>query len=182
MIEKELFHFVNEFDIETYDRLQDFYIHVIQRPSIIGLLIFYIFSILAFLYGLIFLKGDIKSYLMVEAIFTAFVIIVVTYPMLNKILHRRINKFKKNNKKQEIYFYGDHLIIKEANIEGKYKYFNIYKTYETDQDFFFRIDKNIAFIIPKNIIADINKFEEFLEKKFQHRFINKYNNKMKEVL
>ena len=177
MEEKELFYFKNDFDFDTYDRLQNFYISVIQKPNMIALLVFYIISIIAFVYGLIFLKADIKSYLIVEGIFTAFILIIFLYPRLQKKIHKGItkSKFYKEKRKQEFIFYGDYFIVKEGKVEGKYKYINVFKTYETKDDFFLRVNKNIAFILPKNKVLNVEKFEEFLAKKFQHRFIKKYN-------
>ena len=177
MEEKELFHFENNFDIDTYDRLQNFYISVIQKPNIIALLAFYIISIIAFVYGIIFLKADIKSYLIIEGIFTAFILIVFLYPRLQKKIHKCFikSKFHKENRKQEFSFYGDYFIVKEGKVEGKYKYLNVFKVYETNDDFFFRVNKNIAFILPKDKVSNLEKLEEFLAKKFQHRFIKKYN-------
>ena len=177
MKERELFFIENEYDNDTYIRLQDFYISIIQKPSIIVLLLLYILSIIAFLYGLLILKADLKSYLIVEGVFTAFIIIAYGFPRLRRAINKKFlnSKFYKNKKKQQFSFYGEYLIVKECNIEAKYRYFKLYRVYETDYDFFFRIDKNITFIIPKNKISDVAKFEEFIEKKFLNKFINKYN-------
>ena len=62
-------------------------------------------------------------------------------------------------------------MIKEGNIEVKYKYLKIFRVYVTDKDFFFRIDKNISFILPKERIVGMDKFEKFIDKRFQNRFI-----------
>ncbi len=177
MKDKEIFFIENEYDNDTYIRLYDFYISTIQKPNMIILLIFYILSVIAFLYGLIILNADLKSYVIVEGVFTAFVIIAYGFPRLRREINKKFiySKHHKYNKKQQFYFYAEHLIVKEGNIEAKYRYFKIYRVYETDDDFFLRIDKNITLIIPKNKISNIAKFEEFIEKKFLNKFINKYN-------
>lgn len=181
MEEKPLFYFKNDFDINSYNRLQNFYVSVIQKSNMIALFIFYILSIIAFIYGLIFLNADITSYLIIEGVFTIIIVIAFVYPRLTKVIHRKFIKSKKDKeiRKQTFSFYPDYLLVKEGSIEGKYKYFKIFKIYETDLDFFIRIDKNITFILPKDKVAEVEKFEEFLTRKFLHRFIKKYN-KIKE--
>lgn len=179
MEEEALFHFKNKFDTESYDRLQNFYISVIQKSNTIILLIFYVLSLIAFAYGTIFLNADIISYLIVEGMFTILVALVFIYPKLKKILNKKIthSKFYKKIREQSFTFFGDYFLIKEGNLEGKYKYSRVFRVYETNKDFFFRVNKNIAFILPKENILPNDEFGEFLERKFQQKFIKKYNKK-----
>jgi len=175
MEDEPLFQIENEFDLKTENRLQDFYVAIIQKPNMIVLFIFYILSIVAFIYGLIFLNEDIISYLIIEGIFTAVILVIFIYPRLQKALHKKnINsKSNRNIRKQNFLFFGDYLLAKEGKIQGKYKYLKIFRVYSTNKDFFFRINKNIIFILPKDRIKEIDKFEEFLKRKFQQRYIAK---------
>ena len=177
MEEKPLFQFKNHIDVECYNRLQDFYISVIQKTNMIMLLVFYILSIFAFVYGIFFLNADIISYLIVEGIFTLLVLIVFTYPKLRKRIHEKMSnsRFHRKEREQRFSFYGDYLLLKEKGLEVKYKYSRIFRVYVTNEDYFFRINKNITLILPKDKVSKNDEFFEFLERKFQQRFIKKYN-------
>ena len=142
--------------------------HVLYSATVIGLILFCLIL-------------QIKYYNINIAILFCF---GLTFFILWRLLHP-ISEISKEYKSEKIQkkkeynfkFYDKYFTINDGNNIFNIKYFKLYKIFETNDFFYFYIDKNHAFLIDKKTFKNnaTSSFSSFIQKKCWWKFVTAHN-------
>lgn len=145
-------------DEKTFNRFQKFYINKLNK-GLIGNIILVLLALIVMI--LEFVRGNIHLVIL-TAIF-----IVIYHLALNYTINKQIKKmyksnYKVNEKTEVLYLYKDHIVTDNSLFKKDIKYEDIYLTCITRKDIYIFTEKNIAIIIPKKELKEIDKIEKVL--------------------